>query len=190
MDTLRHMFDPATVAVIGASEKEGSAGRTIIDNLLQGQGRTIYAVNPNQQSVRDLPCYETIQAVPEHVHLAIVTTPAAAVPGLVRECGDAGVDGMMIVSDGFRETGAQGLALEQEIVDIKKNYRMRIVGPASLGIIRPHVGLCAARVRTLPEAGNIALLTQSTAFGKTLFDWGIQAQVRFSMLASLARQST
>jgi acetyltransferase len=179
------MFDPATVAVIGASEKEGSAGRTIIDNLLQCQGRKIYAVNPNQQSVCQLPCYETIQAVPEHVQLAIVTTPAAAVPGLVEECGKAGVDGMMIVSDGFRETGAQGLALEEEIVRIKQDYRMRIVGPSSLGIIRPHAGFCAARVRTLPEAGHIALLTQSTAFGKTLFDWGIAAQVRFSMLASL-----
>jgi acetyltransferase len=185
MDNLGRMFDPATIAVIGASEKEGSASATIIDNLLNCGDRRVFAVNPNKQTVRDLPCYENIQKVPGRVDLAIVATPAPSVPGVVDACGKAGVEGMIIVSDGFSEIGESGRKLEEEIIRIKKNYPMRIIGPNSLGVIRPHAELCAARVITYPEPGSIALLTQSSAFGKNLFDWGINAQVRFSMLASL-----
>jgi acetyltransferase len=185
MENLSRMFDPATVAVIGASEKEGSAARMIIDNLLTCQDRKVFAVNPRQQNVCQLDCYESIQAVPAHVNLAIVTAPAATVPAIVDACGKAGVDGVIIASDGFRETGEEGRKLEEEIARIKKNYPMRIVGPNSLGIIRPNANLCAARVKLSPEPGSIALLTQSTAVGKVLFDWGLSAQVRLSMLASL-----
>ena len=185
MDNLTRMFDPTTVAVIGASEKTGSPGRIILDNLLACSRRKIFAVNPRQETVCQLSCYKDIREVPEHVDLAVVTTPAAAVPGIVEACGRAGVDGMVIISDGFREIGEEGLALEEEIRRVKKNYPMRILGPNCLGIIRPHAGLCASRLQAIPEQGNIALLTQSTAFGKILFDWGMNAQVSFSMLASL-----
>lgn len=185
MDNLKRMFDPATVAVIGASEREGSLGRILIDNLLSCQERRIYSVNPHQKTVCRLTCYDTIEEIPEHVDLAIVASPAATVPGVVDACGRAGVDGLIIISDGFREVGEAGRLLEEEIRQIKKNYPMRILGPNCLGVIRPHAGLCAARLRAIPEKGNIALLTQSTAFGKTLFDWGMNAHVSFSMLASL-----
>jgi acetyltransferase len=185
MDNLKRMFDPATIAVIGASEKEGSLGRTLIDNLQACRERKIFTINPNQKTVCNFACYDTIRDIPEHIDLAIVASPAAVVPSIVEDCGRAGVDGMIIISDGFREIGEAGLRLEEEIIRIKRNYPMRILGPNSLGVIRPHAGLCAARLFAIPERGNIALLIQSTAFGKILFDWGMNAHVSFSMLASL-----
>lgn len=185
MDNLKRMFDPATIAVIGASEKEGSLGRILIDNLQACKERKIFTVNPNQKTVCNFHCYDSIEDLPEHIDLAIVSSPAPTVPAIVEACGRAGVDGMVIISDGFREVGEEGRRLEEEILRIKKKYPLRILGPNCLGIIRPHVGLCAARLRSIPEKGNIALLTQSSAFGKTLFDWGMNAHVSFSMLASL-----
>jgi len=185
MDNLKRMFDPATIAIIGASEREGSPGRILIDNLQACKERKIFTVNPNQETVCHFRCYDGIGDIPEHIDLAIVATPAAAVPGIVDACGRAGVDGMIIISDGFREAGEEGRRLEEEIIRIKKNYPMRILGPGCLGLIRPHADLCASNLRHIPEKGNIALLTQSSAFEKTLFDWGMHAHVSFSMLASL-----
>ena len=184
MDNLKRMLDPATIAVIGASEKEESLGRIIIDNLQFCQERKIFAVNPNQKTVCNLYCYDSIGEIPEHVDLAIVASPAPTVPGIVDACGRAGVDGLIIISDGFREADDEGRHLLEEISRIKKSYPLRILGPGSLGVIRPQTKLCASRLRSMPEMGNIALLTQSSAFEKTLFDWGMHAH-SFSMLASL-----
>lgn len=185
MDNLKRMFDPATIAVIGASEKEGSLGRILIDNLQACKERKIFTVNPNRKTVCHFDCYDSIGNIHDHIDLAIVVSPTPTVPGIVDACGRAGVDGMIIITDGFREAGEEGLRLEEEIVRIKKNYPMRILGPGCLGMSRPHANLCASRIRSIPEAGNIALLTQSSAFEKTLFDWGMHAHVSFSMLASL-----
>ncbi|PKN17374.1 MAG: acetyl-CoA synthetase [Deltaproteobacteria bacterium HGW-Deltaproteobacteria-6] len=185
MDNLKRMFDPATIAVIGASEKEGSLGRVLIDNLQACKERKIFTVNPNQKTVCHFHCYDSIGDIPEHIDLAIVASPATTVPGIVDACGRAGVDGLIIITDGFREAGIEGRLLEEEIIRIKKNYPLRILGPSCLGVIRPHAGLCASGLSSVPEMGNIALLTQSSAFEKTLFDWGMHAHVSFSMLASL-----
>ena len=185
MNHLKRMFDPQTIVVIGATEAEGAPGRILMDNLLACRRRRIYTVNPHRETVCELPCYETPGSVPEHIDLAIVATPAPTVPAIVEACGQAGVDGMIIISEGFREYGPEGRRLEEEIRSIRKRYPMRILGPNCLGVIRPHAELCAARLKNVPERGNIALLTQSSAFGKTLFDWGMNGHVSFSMLASL-----
>ena len=172
MDNLRRMFDPGTIALIGASDKEGSPGKAILNNLLACRERKIFLVNPGRPSLGDRPCYRSVTEIPEHIDLAVVATPAPTVPGVVEDCGRAGVDGMIIISAGFREAGDEGRKLEAEIIRIKKQYPLRILGPNCLGIIRPHAGLCAARLSGAPEPGKIAFLTQSNAFGKILFDWG------------------
>ncbi|MCX5827291.1 MAG: CoA-binding protein, partial [Deltaproteobacteria bacterium] len=175
MDNLRRMFDPGTIALIGASDKEGSPGDAILNNLLACRERKIFLVNPGRSAIGDRPCYRSVAEVPEHIDLAVVATPASTVPGVVEACGRAGVDGMIIISAGFREVGEEGRKLEEEILRIKKQYPLRILGPNCLGIIRPHAGLCAARLSGAPEPGKIAFLTQSNAFGKILFDWGVSA---------------
>ena len=185
MDNMKRMFDPGAIAVIGASEKAGSLGRIMMDNLLACRERIIFPVNPKRKTVLGLPSYPAVADIPEHVDLGIIITAAPTVAGIVEECGRAGMSGVIIVSDGFREVGEEGLQRETEIIQIRKKYDMRILGPNCLGVIRPHAGLCATHLKGTPEAGRIALLTQSNAFGKALFDWGVNAGIGFSMLASL-----
>ena len=185
MGDLHKLFNPATIAVIGATEKEGTFGRAVLENALTSGDRTVYPVNPNQETVLGNPCWSDIGAVPGPVDLAIVATPAATVPGIVDACGRAGVEGLIIISAGFRETGEAGRRLEEEILRINKSYRMRIIGPNCLGIMRPTVNLNATFLRENPEAGNIAFISDVGSFGRTLIDWGMSSHIGFSMVVSL-----
>ena len=185
MGDIGKIFNPGTIALIGAREKEGSLGAALLGNLLSSPKRKIFAVNSGREKVRGLACYRSIAEVPERVDLAVVATPAATVPGIIDECGKAGVEGVVIISSGFREVGAEGAKLEKEILEIRKRYKMRIIGPNCLGFIRPNMGLNVSFMQNVPEGGKIAFITQSAAFGKTLLDWGISAHVGFSMFISL-----
>ncbi|HET6351749.1 MAG TPA: bifunctional acetate--CoA ligase family protein/GNAT family N-acetyltransferase [Coriobacteriia bacterium] len=179
------MFDPKSIAVIGASEAEGSVGRTIMENALASGGRTVYPVNPKHDTILGVQAYKSIGEVPEAVDLAMVATPASTVPDVLAECVAAGVKGAIVVSAGFSETGAEGAALEARIREVLKDSGMRLVGPNCLGIIRPGVKLNASFLRINPEPGNIALISQSGALGTGMLDWAIDAHVGFSMFASV-----
>src|ERR1700751_3534834 len=110
-------FEPATVAVVGATEAPGSVGRTLFENLLASPfGGTVFPVNPKRPSVLGVKAYPNIASVPSKVDLAVITTPAAAVPGLIGECADAGVKGIVVISAGFKELGAPGIELERQIL--------------------------------------------------------------------------
>ena len=140
MSRIQVMFNPKTIALIGATEKEGAVGRTILENLLRSKERKIFPVNPHTNKVLDVESYPTIASVPEHVDLAVVATPARSVPVVVEECGQAGVEGVVIISAGFKEIGEEGTQLESEIDRIRKKYGMRIMGPNCLGFVRPVPG--------------------------------------------------
>jgi acetyltransferase len=185
MGDLRKLFNPATMAVIGAAEREGTIGRTLLENALASGHRVVYPVNPKRAMVLEHPCWPDIGAVPGPVDLAVIATPAATVPGVVDACGRAGVEGLIIISAGFRETGAAGKGLEEEILRINRGYGMRIIGPNCLGVMRPNAELNATFLRQTPEAGDIAFIAQTGGFGRTLFDWGISAHIGFSMVVSL-----
>jgi acetyltransferase len=185
MGRIGNMFDPKTVALIGATEKENTVGRIILDNLLLSKQRKVFPVNPKRAEILGIACYANINNVPEPVDLAVIAIPATAVPQCVEECGLAGVGGIIIVSSGFREIGAQGKQLEEEIITIRKKYGMRIIGPNCLGIIRPNIDLNTTLIKDKPEKGHIAFITESEGFGRALLDWGINAHIGFSMYASL-----
>jgi acetyltransferase len=185
MGDLQKIFNPATIAVIGATEKEGTFGRAVLENALTSGHRTVYPVNPNRETVLGNPCWSEIGAVPEPVDLAIIATPAATVPAIVDACGRSGVEGLIIISSGFRETGAEGKRLEEEILQINTAYGMRIIGPNCLGIMRPMVNLNATFLRENPEGGDIAFISDVGSFGRTLLDWGISSHIGFSMVVSL-----
>lgn len=186
MPNLERMLNPRTVAAIGASEKEGSVGECLMKNLLLGRdARKIYPVNLTQASVMGLKCYPNVGAVPEHVDLAVIATPAKTVPGLVEECAKAGVEGVIIISAGFREIGEEGARLEDEIRRLQKKYEIRILGPNCVGVIKPHVGLNATFLRDNPRPGQIAFVSQSGALGSAMLNWAISAGIGFSMFASL-----
>jgi acetyltransferase len=185
MSKLQVMFDPKTIALIGATEKEGAVGRTVLENLLRSKDRKIFPVNPDMNKVLNLETYPTIAGVPEHVDLAVVATPARSVPQVVEDCGKAGVAGVVIISAGFKEIGEEGKQLEKEIDRIRKQYGMCIMGPNCLGFVRPVLGLNATFLRGDPPPGNIAFISQSGALGSAILDWAVNADIGFSMFASL-----
>jgi acetyltransferase len=185
MGSLKRMFDPAAVAVVGATEKEGSPGRTALENLLQLKNRKVFPVNPGRETVLGLPCYKSVVDIPEPLDLAVIVTPAVTVPDMVEQCGKAGVQGAIIVSAGFREIGQEGKLLEDRIEESRRKYGMRIVGPNCLGLIRPSIGLNTTFLKAMPEAGKIAFISHSGALGSAILDWAMEARIGFSMFASL-----
>jgi len=185
MATLSSVFDPESVALIGASDKEGSVGRIILTNLLKAKGRKIFPVNPNKETLFGRRCYPDVGSIPAHVDLAVIATPARGVPDVMEACGKAGVGGAVIISAGFRETGAAGALLEQRISAIRERYGMRVLGPNCLGFVRPDVGLNATFVEDMPPPGNIAFISESVALSSAILSWANYAHVGFSMIASL-----
>jgi acetyltransferase len=185
MGDIKKVFNPTTLALIGATERENAVGREVLNNLLRSKDRKIFPVNPNRETVLGMPCYPSITHVPGPVDLVVIATPAETVPACVEDCGKAGVEGVIIISSGFRDAGVQGKELEDQVVAIQKKYGMRIIGPNCLGIIRPNAHLNTTLVRGNPEKGNIAFITESGGFGRALLDWGISCRIGFSMFASL-----
>mgnify|MGYP000120137851 CR=1 FL=1 len=185
MGELAKIFSPQTIALIGASENEGSVGRAILENLLLSKDRKIYPVNPRRDGVLGVKAYPRIEDIPEPVDLAVIATPAQTVPEVLTECGKAGVAGVIIISAGFKETGEAGKRLEDQIREVRKTYGMRIVGPNCLGIIRPAIGLNASFLKANPEPGKIAFISQSGALGTAILDWAINTHIGFSLFASL-----
>ena len=157
MSRMQVMFNPKTIALIGATEKEGAVGRTILDNLLRSKERKIFPVNPHMNKVLDVDTYPSIAGVPEHIELAVVATPARSVPAVVEECGQAGVEGVVIISAGFKEIGEEGTQLEIEIDRIRKKYGMRIMGPNCLGFVRPPLEFQCDFSPGTPPAGEYCL---------------------------------
>jgi acetyltransferase len=124
------IFDPQSIAVIGATTREGSVGRTVIENLANGSRREkLFAVNPKHEEVLGVRCYRDVASIPEKLDLAVVITPAPTVPGVIGECVRAGVGGAVVISAGFKERGAEGAKLEDEIRQQLRGGKMRLIGP-------------------------------------------------------------
>src|SRR5208283_3049972 len=180
------MFGPSTVAVIGASNREGSVGRTVLENLLQGFKGKVYAVNQQHAEVLGQKAYKTVGSIPHPIDLAVVATPASTVPGLIGECVDAGVKSAVVISAGFKERGAEGTALERQIQEQLKrsSSRMPLIGPNCLGIMSPGISLNATFAKSAPQPGSVAFLSQSGALLTAILDWSEREQVGFSAIVS------
>jgi len=183
--SLDSMFSPKSVALIGATDKQGSVGRTVLERLQHPAfGGRIYPINPNHPEVLGLRAYPRIGALPEKIDLAVIVTQAKSVPGLVGECVDAGVGAAVVISAGFKELGPEGAALELEIQKQMRRGTMRIIGPNCLGIMTPHTGLNATFAQDMALPGNVAFLSQSGALLTAILDWSFQEQVGFSAIVS------
>lgn len=179
-------FQPRAVAVIGATEKPDSVGRTVLWNLLSSPfGGTVYAVNPNRHQVLGILAYPNIKSIPEPVDLALIITPAPTVPEIIEECIDAGVKGCVIISAGFSETGEKGKELEEKIKKIIYPNKIRVIGPNSLGLMNPIIGLNSAFASHIANKGTVGFLTQSGAVGAAILDWSFHVKVGFSKFVSL-----
>jgi acetyltransferase len=180
------IFRPENVAVIGASEAAGSVGRTLLWNLVSNPfGGTVFPVNPKRDSVLGIEAYGRITDVEADVDLAVIATPAPTVPGIVEECGEAGVDGLVIVSAGFREVGEEGAELEREVKAAAREHDIRIIGPNCLGVMRPPNGLNATFAGSMAQEGNVAFVSQSGALLTSILDWSFRENVGFSAFVSI-----
>ncbi len=182
---LESMFSPGSVAVIGATDREGTVGRAVVEKLRAESFRgKVYAVNPKHPEILGLRCYPKIADVPEKVDLAVIVTPAKTVPGVIAECMDAGVRAAVVISAGFKESGEEGAALEREIQGLLRKGDMRVIGPNCLGVMIPHAGLNATFAREMARPGKVAFLSQSGALLTAILDWSFQEQVGFSAIVS------
>jgi acetyltransferase len=179
------IFRPASVAVIGASERQGSVGRQILWNLLSSPfGGAVFPVNPKHRHVLGIQAFPSVKAIPEPVSLAVVSTPAETVPGVIAECVEVGVPAAIIISAGFKEFGERGRALEAEIAHLVRG-RMRVVGPNCLGVMNPTRGLNATFAQSIARPGNVAFLSQSGALCTAVLDWSLKEMVGFSSFVSV-----
>jgi acetyltransferase len=183
--SLDAIFEPRSVAVIGATEHEGSVGRATLVNLNSApfHGK-IYPVNPRHSQILGLRSYAAVREIPDPLDLAVIVTPAATVPGIVGECIDAGVKAAVVISAGFKEHGAEGQSLEDQIADRLRHGRLRLIGPNCLGVMNPLIGLNATFAQTIARPGNVAFLSQSGALLTAILDWSLREEVGFSAFVS------
>jgi acetyltransferase len=188
---LDRLFEPRSIAVIGASDTQPGVGHSVLRNLREcGFEGAIYPVNPHRQTIQGLRAYPAIGDLPQTPDLAVVCTPAATVPGLVEECGAAGVGGMVVLSAGFRERGEEGQKLEQALQVARQRFRsMRILGPNCLGYLAPHRRLNASFATHLPAPGNVAFVSQSGALCTAILDWARQEEIGFSHFISVGNMA-
>ena len=180
------IFEPGAVAVIGATEKTGSVGRSVLWNLISSPfGGTVYPVNPNRPDVLGIRAYPTIGAVPEPVDLAVVVTPAPTVPRVIGECVEAGVGGAIIISAGFREIGPRRGRARAPGAGTARRGRMRLIGPNCLGVMRPGLGLNATFATQIARPGSVGFLSQSGALCTAILDWSLRVNIGFSAFVSV-----
>lgn len=184
--SLDTIFAPKNIAVIGATETLGSVGRTIVWNLISSPfGGTVFPINPKRPSVLGIKAYPTISDVPEPVDLAVVVTPAQTIPGIISDCADFGVKSAIIISAGFKETGAGGVELERQIMEHAHRGKMRIIGPNCLGVMSPITGVNATFASTIARRGSVGFISQSGALCTAILDWSLRENVGFSVFVSI-----
>jgi acetyltransferase len=180
------IFHPRSIAVVGATEKEGSVGRTILWNLLSSPfGGTVYPVNPTRQAILGVKAYPSISAIGEPVDLAVIVTPAKTAPGLVEECGEAGIKGVIIISAGFKEIGPKGVELERQVLEAARRHGIRVVGPNCLGVMNPVGRMNATFAAGIANPGRVGFISQSGALLTAILDWAAHEDVGFSSIVSL-----
>jgi len=184
-ESLRAIFAPKSVAVIGATEKEGRVGRTVLWNLISNPfGGTVYPVNKQHNQVLGIRAYADVASVPETIDLAVIVTPAQTVPGIVSECVAAGVKGAIIISAGFKEAGAAGVELERQIAETARG-KLRLIGPNCLGVMRPVTHLNATFASAMARPGTVGFISQSGALLTAVLDWSFRENVGFSACVSV-----
>ncbi|MFO7754975.1 MAG: bifunctional acetate--CoA ligase family protein/GNAT family N-acetyltransferase [Bacteroidales bacterium] len=184
---LDSIFKPERIALIGVSINPNSVSGKVLTNLIgSGFKGVIYPVNRTSEAVMGIPCFNDLSSLPRKPDLAVICCAAEEVPEWVSECGAMVINGIIIMSAGFRETGKEGKALEDRIRDIKNNYPdMRIIGPNCLGIIIPALKLNLSFASSLPMKGNIAFISQSGALCTSVLDRAKEEKIGFSFFISL-----
>jgi len=187
LDTL---FAPRGIAVIGASRDETKLGYGVARNLVEsGYTGAIRFINPNADQILGQRCYSSIDLAPDPIDLVVVIVPAKIVPQTLEACGARGIRWAIVVSGGFRETDQAGAELERRSVEIARHYGLRLIGPNCIGLIDTHVPFNTTFIKSVPQPGEIAFVSQSGAICQAVIDWGTGMGFGFSRVASLGNQA-
>jgi acetyl coenzyme A synthetase (ADP forming)-like protein len=194
MGQLSELFAPRRIAVVGATDRAGSVGRAILENLDAGFDGDVVAINPNRDAVLGHECYPDLEAVPSSgdvppVDLAVVVVPPDYVVDVVREAGECGVGNVVVITAGFGETGAEGARAERELAAVADEYGINLVGPNSLGIMSTPVGMNATFGPEEPLDGSISFMSQSGAFITAVLDWATDQGIGFKDVVSLGNKA-
>jgi len=186
IDNLEKIFKPDSIAVVGASERQGSVGAALMRNVIErGFAGKIYPINPNHSEMWGLPAFPSIGDLETAVDLAVICTPIGSAPQIIKACADKGVGGAVIISAGGKETGEQGHQLEADIRKEARSSGLRIIGPNCVGIISNRFRLNASFARQMPLPGKMAFVSQSGAICTAILDLSIQENIGFSYFVSL-----
>ena len=189
---LDSIFRPNSVAIIGATGRKGSIGRETLHNILLAEFHgKVFPVNPQAQVIHSIKAYSTILDVPDAVDLAIIIVPKEFVATVLKQCGEKGVKGVVVISAGFSETGKEGEKREKECLRIVESYGMRMIGPNCFGIVNtdPTINLNATFGKTYPKQGRIGFITQSGAMGEAIMNTAKELGIGFSVVASIGNKA-
>lgn len=182
---LHKLFEPRSVAVIGASERLDAVGGRVFHNIIEdGFLGDLYPVNPRREEIQGHRCWPRVSAIGRAVDLAILAIPAASVAEALRDCAESGVGAAIVMSAGFGEIGSAGAGLQAELVDIARTHDLPLLGPNSLGVLRPAWHFNASFAKSRTARGRVALLAQSVGFCNALLDWADSNGFGFSLMAS------
>lgn len=184
---LDKIFRPKRIALIGVSNKPESVGNIVLKNLVVGNfNGVVYPINPKWEAIMGIPCHPDVKSLPNTPDLAVIMTASNKVPDIIKDCGEAGINGIIIISAGFRESGEQGKKLEDKVKSVQSEFPdMRIIGPNCLGIIVPGLNMNITFADGMPEKGHVALISQSGALCTSILDWAYEAKIGFSYFVSI-----
>ncbi|MEM0351402.1 MAG: CoA-binding protein [Sulfolobales archaeon] len=190
---IEFFFSPRTVVVVGASRKPGKVGYELLRNLREMFRGVLYAVNPEAREILGVPCYPNLASIPEDIDVAVVSVPAEKVLEVAEEAGKKGVKGLIVISGGFKEVGAEGLEREKKLIEIVKKYGMRLIGPNCVGVYVPKTGMntlfLSKERQGYPTHGFIAFASQSGAFGSAVLDWAAMRGIGISKFVSYGNKA-
>jgi acetyltransferase len=183
---LQTILAPKRIAVFGASDRKHSLGQVVFANLrTEAFDGELHPINPRHERVQGLRAWPDLDSLGRSVDLAVIATPADAVPDILRQCGKHGVEGAVVLSAGFGETGDAGRRRERELLEVAREERIRLIGPNCLGVMRPGSGLNATFSKNRATDGNLALVSQSGAICTAVLDWAETQRIGFSAVLSM-----
>ncbi|MEX0656046.1 MAG: 4-hydroxybutyrate--CoA ligase [Nitrosopumilaceae archaeon] len=184
-------LSPTSIAIIGASDKEGSVGRAITSNIMKGYTGIIYPISPTRDTVFDKKAYKTVLDVPEQIDLAVIITKNTIVSTVLEECGKKGIRGAIVITAGFKEVDEEGVKLEQQLKEIAKKYNIKIIGPNCLGVMNlaPQTMMNSTFLKVTPKSGEIALVSQSGAICAALVEDASAQGIGFSAVVSMGNKA-
>ena len=184
-------LSPKSIAIIGASDKEGSVGRAITNNIMKGYKGTIYPISPTRETVFDKKAYKSVLDVPGKIDLAVVVTKNTIVPAVLEECGKKKLRGAIVITAGFKEVDEEGAKLEQKLKDICKKYKLQVIGPNCLGVmnLEPQTMMNSTFLKITPKSGEIALVSQSGAICAALVEDASAQGIGFSAVISMGNKA-